>query len=440
MALPSHQMKIFRKYAEDLDTLLDEIQWGHRLVNREKEVNDSLNGQAAEVLRSLASSARIRRAGAFFTGPKLADLAINHMTQVRGVLKRPVYDPTCGAGDLLLRWADALPVSRNLQTTIENWERFISGRDLHPEFISAARRRLVLKAITRGARLQGGRPPKVDDLFRGLREGDARFQKLGQCEQTIVMNPPFTMVAAPDNCEWSSGKVCLAALLFHLCLKQAASKTRVVAILPDVLRSGSRYARWRELVAERFDIHRIQSYGRFDCHADVDVFIVEGIVGAHGGPPIAWWTPSMPTVRGTVSDYFDVSVGAVVPHRDPHLGPWAPFATSKSISPWTETKYVKSRRRFKGTKVVPPFIAIRRTSSPRDPERAIGSIVTDPGPVAVENHLLVLKPHDGTHASCISMLRNLKNPLTNIWLNQRIRCRHLTVGIIGELPVWEKAL
>jgi hypothetical protein len=432
-------MKIFKKYAEHLDALLDEIEWGNRLAGREQQVDDSLNGEAAQVLRSLASPIRIRKAGAFFTSAELANLSIRPLTTVPGLISHPVYDPTCGAGDLLLRWAEALPVTPNLKATLDIWGSLIVGHDLCDEFLAAARRRLVLKAIARGARLKGGRVLKVDSLFRGLQKGDARRQTFGNDVQTVVMNPPFNLVTAPTECSWSSGKVSLAAILFDSCIRQAGSETRIVAILPDVLRSGSRYANWRAEVASRFEVRRIQSYGRFDSHADIDVFILEGTVVARNLKSVKWWPSRKSTLHGSVSDRFDVSVGAVVPHRDPHLGPWVPFITSRNLGPWTETTKVTTRRRFKGTKVQPPFVAVRRTSGPRDRERAIGAIILGSEPVAVENHLIVLRPHDHKLASCNAIMKTLRNPRTNSWLNDRIRCRHLTVGIMSELPIWEKA-
>jgi hypothetical protein len=30
----------------------------------------------------------------------------------------------------------------------------------------------------------------------------------------------------------------------------------------------------------------------------------------------------------------------------------------------------------------------------------------------------------------------LKDPRTTTWLNERIRCRHLTVGAVRDLPWW----
>ena len=427
-------MKSFLKYADKLDALLDEIEWGQRPSDDAKTVQEVLSHQPAVVLHETANGSSIWKAGAYFTSPHLADLAIDPVTQRERLLRRPVFDPTCGAGDLLLRWADALPLSRDLQSTLANWELLLRGHDVFSEFLTVAKRRLVLKAISRGARLRTGRPPKIDKLFPGITQGDARDSNQDDIVLTLVMNPPFSNVAAPRECTWTSGKVSLAALLFESFIRRAKPKTHVVAIFPDVLRTGTRYERWRNVVSENLEILRVQPYGRFDRHADIDVFIVEGKVGQ--GRPIKWWQPNCTREHGTVGDLFDVSVGPVVPHRDPHRGPWYPFATAKSVNPWIKVKQLQPHRRYEGTVVSPPFVTVRRTSSPRDAMRAVGSIVLGCSPIAVENHLLVAKPKHGGIKECEFLLKNLRNAQTKTWLNERIRCRHLTVGVLRELPFW----
>ena len=430
-------MKAFREYANQLDALLDDVEWGNRVDGHLLPVEHSLNGEAAEALHRLGNPNTIWRNGAYFTSQRLADMAISPITRRRRLLRCPVYDPTCGAGDLLLRWADDLPVFPSLKKTIESWEPLLNGCELFPEFLRVAKRRLVLKAIARGASLGNSRSPKVDRLFRGLREGDARTSRQVEPVLTLVMNPPFSSVDSPNDCQWSSGKVSLAALLFESCLKRAAASIRIVAILPDVLRTGTRYTKWRDQISKRLIIQRIQPYGRFDDHADIDVFIIEGVVGSGTASSVGWWDTTMRSDNGTMGQVYNVSVGAVVPHRDPHKGQWSPFATAKSVSAWEVVRRIGLRRRFDGTKVQPPFVTVRRTSSPRDPERAIGSVVLGQVPVAVENHLIVLKPKRGGWESCEFALQNLKHARTKAWLDQRIRCRHLTVGVLRELPIWE---
>jgi hypothetical protein len=94
-------------------------------------------------------------------------------------------------------------------------------------------------------------------------------------------------------------------------------------------------------------------------------------------------------------------------------------------------------RRFAGTTYQPPFVVVRRTSRRGDRHRAIGTIIAGHGPVAVENHLLILQPRDGSVRSCRRLLRVLRSPRTDEWFDQRLRCRHLTVAAMLELPWWE---
>ena len=60
--------------------------------------------------------------------------------------------------------------------------------------------------------------------------------------------------------------------------------------------------------------------------------------------------------------------------------------------------------------------------------------------VAVENHLFVLKPIDNTVETCIKMMKILKNKKTDNWINSRIRCRHLTIEVIKNIPLWNRFL
>jgi hypothetical protein len=430
-------MKALSQYANLIDAFLDEIEWGGRLHQRKMQILNSLNCSATNALHGLGNSKTIRRNGAYFTEQHLADLAIRPITRSRKVLKFPVYDPTCGAGDLLLRWADALPISTDLLGTVGAWESLLRGCDRFPEFIRVAKRRLILKAISRGARLNDRRPPEIDRLFPGLCAGDARTRPIATTPLTILMNPPFCTVEAPAGCSWATGHVSLAAIILESCIKRVLPGTRIVAILPDVLRSGSRYQRWRAIVANLFKVNRIEPYGRFSARANIDVFILEGVVGIGNINFADWWEDSTPTSNARIGDLFDVSVGAVVPYRNPQRGPFSAFATSRNIPPWQIISDISTRLRFDGTRVKPPFVVVRRTSSPRDSERAIGSIVNCNEPVAVENHLLVLKPKDGSFHTCVQILQSLNNRRTKAWLDQRIRCRHLTVGVVRELAKWE---
>ena len=129
-------------------------------------------------------------------------------------------------------------------------------------------------------------------------------------------------------------------------------------------------------------------------------------------------------------------VGPVVPHRDPELGPVHPYLHARSATPWQTITDIPEKRAYQGTVFQPPFVVVRRTSAPHDPHRAVGTVVFTEEKVAVENHLVVLVPKDGTLSSCDRLINSLRMKETDDWLNQRIRCRHLTIGVVKELPLF----
>jgi hypothetical protein len=68
--------------------------------------------------------------------------------------------------------------------------------------------------------------------------------------------------------------------------------------------------------------------------------------------------------------------------------------------------------------------------------RAVATLVRGEGTVAIENHLIVLLPKDGRLKTCAKLLDSLKHENTTKWLNERIRCRHLTVSALSQLPLF----
>ena len=224
-------MKAFLKYRQSLDDLLDRVEWGRRVGSSSDAVQQSLNGGAARALRATVSRKRIRRFGAYFTDEHLARQTIQPLVTRPELLEFPVWDPTCGGGDLLLRWAEFLPLDAKLETTLCRWGKLLCGRDLHPEFIEVAKRRLVLQAVARGSRLKASSPPDFDCLFPGLVAGDVFAADLDFPERsTLVMNPPFTHVVAPARCGWTTGKVSQAALIFLRCVAACKKGQSFVAI------------------------------------------------------------------------------------------------------------------------------------------------------------------------------------------------------------------
>jgi len=434
-------LKAYSGFTTSLDTLLleaAETPWASDLRAR---IAYALDGQAAAELRRSVPLATLRADGIFFTSSDLARRAVQNLLPTLN-LDSVVLDPACGAGDLLIACAAGLPVSKEHKETLRLWGSCLVGRDLHPELIETARRRLLLRSLvldgtTDALPLWGG----AEGTFPGLQSrcGLSDHQVIAAATH-IVMNPPFGMVPAPSTCEWGAGKVNMAALFLETVLLKARPGTRVSAILPDVLRSGSRYRKWRELVSSRAAIERLEILGQFDRWADVDVFLLElQVVGLSEAASRQPWRVGGRPLGGCIGDRFEICIGPVVDYRDPHTGPFHPFIHSRDLPPWQTVREIPRHRRFNGRVVKPPFVAIRRTSRPGDRHRAIGTLIAGPQPVAVENHLIVLRPKDGTVRACRELLRSLKDERTTHWLDERIRCRHLTVVALDELPWWHSA-
>jgi len=395
----------------------------------------ALNGEPAKALRQQIPLAVRRGAGAFFTGSVLA----------RGLLKKAklpagkpiiVVDPTSGAGDLLLAAARRLPLGESFQETVQRWGRSLQGLDLQPEFVAAARARLLLLARQR----HGVNPATEVDwpsAFPLIRAGDAlREQSLYKCADFILINPPFSPTPARAACEWASGNVNSAAVFLEHVLNCVLPGTRILAILPEVLRTGTRYAKWRRLISQRAERLATESCGIFDNSADVDVFYL--VLKTR---PKIWpgaspnWLGRNPQPGSMVSDHFNITVGPVVPYRAPHTGPRRRYVHPRNVPAWKIVHRTTETRRFDGAVFKPPFVVIRRTSRPGDKFRAVAAEVHGTKPVAVENHLIVCTPKDGTIKECRLLIKALKRQQTNRFLNNHIRCRHLTVRAIKEIPL-----
>lgn len=377
-----------------------------------------LNGQAGAEIRRLLPLAERRRLGAFFTPHGLGDELADPLRAARHPVT--LVDPCCGAGDLLLAAARALegPVRRGVASAD------LVGVDTVAEFSQVARIRFELLVHTAGLEVAGrfgvGDGPAIPDLE------DATH---------VLLNPPFAAVPSHENCEWASGKVSGAADFLARTVGRFRPGVEVWAILPDVLRSGARYRRWRAFIEARLDIDTPELKGRFDRWTDVDVFILRGRVRAIADASARGeWVRT--TEGPTVGDHFEVSVGPLVDYRSPVEGPAAPYLGAKDFPAWDTIARVERTRRFAGRLHRGPVVVVPRTSRPGEPYRARAAVVTDPRGVAVENHLLVLRPRRGGVAECRRLLRRLRSPDVNDWLDGVIRCRHLTVGALASIP-WE---
>lgn len=431
----SPDMIFFEEYVHELESYASAALAGKNQVLEDVDFTKLLNGGVGLELRRRVALELRQQIGAFFTGEALRQIAFGAISN--SSVKGPVWDPACGAGDLLLSYAEKLPILPDIGDTITSWGNKLYGNDIQGVFLRAAKARLVLAAFARGARNLDGRPLSLNGAFPNILQQDSLLTPREECPTDVVLNPPFISIIASCDCAWGSGSLSAAAAFVDMCLKVASSGTRIIAILPDVLRTGTRYERWRKMVAKHADVKRVDIYGPFDPQADVDVFILELHVRHSHMPQLGQespWGLLNNSLQENINNYFSVSVGPVVPHRHREEGPELAFLHSRDATPWGTLDHLAPRRRFSGTIHYPPFVVIRRTSSPSDRNRAIGTIINCTEPVAVENHLVVCKPNDGRIESCQSLLEVLKSSSTNEWLNNRIRCRHLTVGAVKEIP------
>ena len=378
----------------------------------------------------------LRQQGAYFTGAKFARRVAT--TAIGGSETAPVYhDPACGAGDLLLAIARRLRCQRSFPATLKAWGAQLSGCDLSADFVRLAKARLTLLAAQRCR----ARPPldsaASDDVFPNIVVADSlassRFWAGGD---VIVMNPPFGYTSAPADCSWATGRVNTAALFVGQAIYHASDGVRIVALLPDVLRSGSRYVAWREVTRASGCVIREAPLGLFDPWTDVDVYLFhfEKKTCRHSS------CEARPERKPTfgVGKRFRVHVGPVVPHRHAEEGPAVRYIDARSLPAWSECADLQETRQFSGRVFDPPFVTVRRTSRPEGGRRAVATLVLGTDPVAVENHLIVMLPKDGEVQTCRQLVRRLRSARTDAWLDSRLRCRHLTTGALAEMPWWRK--
>ena len=384
-------------------------------------------------LRAVIPIQELRDAGSFFTGDELAEEAVGHFGNSITV-KSFVIDPACGAGNLLIAVSKKLPVIEfSLRDTLAIWGQSLAGLDLFGEFVETTKLRLILEAVSRGAYPDLVNIGEAKALFPYIQENNAfKHSEVLKRATHIIVNPPFYKMPAGDSCEWADGKVNAAAKFMDLIVNSVLCGSLVSAILPDVLRSGTRYEKWRTLISEKLECSVFPS-GRFDRKTDIDVFLLSGTVSNSQEEPD--WL-GVEDARQSVGDFFDVSIGPVVPYRDKKDGEAVPYIHPKNLGVWDEVMVsdIADTWNYSGTLKKPPFVAIRRTSSPSDTYRAAGTLVKGTQMVAVENHLIVARPKSGRVGDCRTLLEILQSSQANDFLNQRIRCRHLTVSAVREIP------
>jgi hypothetical protein len=439
-------MRRYRTYVSKLERLVARAAADAPRDDWRKEVTAALDGQPTQELFSLVEEEKIRAAGAYFTG---SGLSARVARMAAGELRSGavVCDPTCGVGDLLLACLKHLADGGLSPEILGRVAQQLRGHDIHEEFVQTTRLRLSLALLSRGE-FGSSRPaaPRAllsrlatGGLFAGIRVADSlsdfSFAEAADC---LTLNPPFTPMVAPPDCRWGSGRVSGAAVMTDGWLRAARAGTRVFAILPDVLRSGSFYERWRREVASLATVESARVVGCFGPHADVDVFLLSLTRRKRVKTSCAeqlWSWPSPTHHAQKLGDLFEIHVGSIVPTRDKPRGDWQFYLQASDLPPWAVIKPT-AKRRYAGKVYRPPFVLIRRTSRSDDRMRAVATLVRGEGTVAIENHLIVLLPKDGRLKTCAKLLDSLKHENTTKWLNERIRCRHLTVSALSQLPLF----
>ncbi|MEZ0064317.1 hypothetical protein ABIA32_000295 [Streptacidiphilus sp. MAP12-20] len=434
-------------YARQLGQLVTEASSG-RWERLADDVHAALNGQAASQLRSLVPRQVRRETGSFFTTGPVRNSFEHLLPPVPAQADAPTYwDPTCGAGDLLLAATAKLPLAATPARSLALWNRRLRGHDLQESYVTAARMRLVLALLERH-RLAGSDEPLAADRVAGalplLQVGDGlqQLHSLGRPARfggSLLLNPPYGMAEAGPACTWSSGSTSLAATFTAAAAAALRDGSRLTAVLPDVLRSGSRYRAWREQLTGLLDVHEVKPHGMFDIHTDVDVFLLSA-VRRRGGPvrSFSWWPEPEAAEGQTLNDLFEVRVGPVVDNRDPRTGPEAPYLTARDLPAGGEMGLPQRTRNYPKRLIAPPFVVLRRTSRPgqgsKGASRGAGVLVVGDRPVAVDNHLIVASPRAAGVDRCRALLKVLEQPEIALWLDERIRCRHLTVTAVRDLP------
>lgn len=416
------------KHNNSLKSLFSSLSSGSVVADLRNQVNlDCID----RVLREALSIEDMRQAGSFFTGDELATEAVNGFTSAI-TPDSAVLDPTCGAGNLLIACSRKLPIENSLTATLKKWGNVLYGYDLYDSFVEATKLRIILEAIHRGATPDCSLEDAAS-LLDNIRVTDATeitSEELLDITH-LIMNPPFSMWEMKDSKNWNAGIVNAAAVIFEHYLDRLPPRCQVSAILPEVLRSGTRYEKLRRYTSDRLT-GTVQLKGQFNSKTDVDVFTLQGVLT--GSNKSIDWRTSGRTAESVLNDYFEVSVGPLVAYRSPEEGELHPYIHSKNLPQWEIVEEFTEHRRFTGRVVTPPFVVIRRTSRPSSKYRALGTIISGNTPIAVENHLIIIKPRSNTLTDCERLTETLMSENTNGFLNERIRCRHLTVGAVKEIP------
>ncbi len=390
-----------------------------------------MNGHATDFVYNTLSLSDRRSHGVFFSGASWAKkiLAGRDLTGWQRFV-----DPSVGVGDLLLEVCRSLPLNKTANDTIKDWADRLVAVDLRKSFLDIAWMRVQALVFHRHA-AEKGQSNKI--IFKELPDnflvGDALEIDLQLTpNDCVVMNPPYQRIQAPENSFAGKGKRSAAALHLEHIIRAAPPGVGIFALIPDVLRSGSSYAKFRMELTNLINLISFEPFGAFGTQADIDVAI---LVATSKAPEEVFIEPDPEVCNELcVEEFFSVSVGPVVPHRTPTNGKLCGYLTAKNAAVGEEIKAASEFATYNCRIERGPFVIVRRTSSPSDKKRARSTLFSSREETLVENHLLILKPKDRKISTCRLLLNVLDHERTDAWLNHRIRCRHLTVGAIKSLP------
>ncbi|HIB8922000.1 TPA: N-6 DNA methylase, partial [Morganella morganii] len=214
------------------------------------------------ILRSILPLKEMREAGCFFTGENLSFKTIDSFFESISS-QSIILDPTCGAGNLLIACSRKLKVKNTLSETLESWGHILRGYDLYSELVTTAKLRIIIEALNRGTVSDCS----IDDaleLLPFIQTKDAMTATYEDVEKIthIIMNPPFNSWPSPTIGYWKKGKVNSAGVIFDHYIRILPINCNISAILPDVLRSGSRYHSFRDFISSEMKAF-CKIYGQF---------------------------------------------------------------------------------------------------------------------------------------------------------------------------------
>lgn len=420
------EIKKFNQKMCDLITLKMSAQ-----LPEEEDYSSYLDHDFSDLLVRRSFDKKIMREfGCFFTGANLAKHLLKDLEKNR-IPHYIFLDATCGLGNLLVEACKFLPIKEGIKETLELWGQKLVGYDIFEEFIKGAKLRIIFEALRRGAKSDCSLEMCLSLLSR-IKCGSVMTLDAFEIKDIThaILNPPFSSWSSPLNYYWKKGKINSAGIIMDHLIRLFHKGTTIYAILPDVLRSGSRYRDFRNFIEKNID-GKIEIWGKFSAKTDIDVFLLKG-KKSEVASSICWKTND--SAHSTLEEHFDISIGPLVAYREPEVGKNVLYLHQKNAPTGNVINNIFERRKFQGRLTQPPFVVIKRTSSPRDKLRASATIINCSEPVAVENHLIILSPKDNSLKKCNELLEILQSQDTTDYLNARIRLRHLTISAIKSIP------